>query len=124
MFGMAACVPTIDEHLVAGQHARAAIVQADLKSFRCGEATLAYDQFGAARRVVAQVKGDEVFHHGALALADRDHVDGDGTGLHAEFGGVAEQVRDLGGRDLVLAGKAGDVRAGAADPAAFHHRGA
>ena len=114
----------IDEHLLAGQHARTAIVEADLKGFRCGKAPRAHDQFGAAGLVVAQVNVHEVFHHGAFALADRDHVDRDGAELHAEVGGMAEQMRDLGGPDLILAGKARDVRAGTADPAAFHHGGA
>src|SRR5258708_4958212 len=66
------------------------------------------------------MRGNRALNHVALALANRRHVDRDGTGFHAELRGVVHQMRDLGTPNLVLAGQAGDVGTGAADPAAFH----
>src|SRR5262249_3270946 len=57
--------------------------------------------------------------HLALALADRRHVGRDGAGYHAEVRALARQMRDPRAPNLVLAGQAGDVGAGAADPPAL-----
>src|SRR5260221_14182972 len=43
-----------------------------------------------------------------------------GPGRHAELRGVVHQMRDLRAPNLILAGQAGDVGAGAPDPPALH----
>ena len=49
------------------------------------EAPAPHDQFGAARLIVLQMRGDERGDHLALALANLRHVDLDRAGDHAEF---------------------------------------
>ena len=60
------------------------------------------------------------FHHLALAPTNRCHIDGDGTGNRAIAPTVARQVCDFRARDLILAWHAGDVWAGAANPAVIY----
>src|SRR4029079_10468797 len=112
----------IDEHLVAGKKAGAAIIEGDFESLRRHETRSPHDQLGAALLVVTQMRGHLGLDHLALALADDSHVDHDRTGGHAELGGVAHEMRSLRAPDLVLAGHAGDVRTGATDPFALLHR--
>src|SRR5262249_35282639 len=77
------------------------------------------DQLGAGHLVVLQMQIDLAVDHLALALADRRHVGRDGAGYHAEVRALARQMRDPRAPNLVLAGQAGDVGAGAADPPAL-----
>ena len=109
----------VEENLVARQHPRAAVIQVHLERFRCHETPGPHDQFGAARLVVLQMRGDFAFNHVALALANLRHVGRDGTGRRAELRCVMRQMRDPRAPNLVLAGQAGDVGAGAADPPAL-----
>ena len=110
----------VDEHLVARQHAGPAVIQAHLECARGHEPPGSHDQVGAARLVVLQMVGNLGVDHVALALANRRHVDRDVTGHRTELRSVAHQMRDLRAPDLVLAGHAGDVGTGAADPPALH----
>jgi hypothetical protein len=70
------------------------------------------------------MRGNLVLNHGALALANRRHIDRDGTGHRAELRGVTHQMCDLCAPYLILAGQAGDVRAGAANPPPLDNGGA
>jgi len=65
----------VDEHAVADQQPRAAVVQLDLECPRGHEPARAHDQLGAARLVVVQMRGDLAVDHVALQLTDRSHVD-------------------------------------------------
>ena len=111
----------IDENLIAREHARSAVIQANLERFRRREILDPHDQFRAARLVLLQSHGDHAFDHVALALADFGHVDCNGTHLRAEASGVMHQVSNFRAPDLVLAREAIDVGAGAANPTALHH---
>ncbi len=110
----------VDEHAVADQEPRAAVVQLDLERLRGHEPAGAHDQLGAARLVVVQMRGDLVVDHAALPAANRRHVDLDSPRLRAVLGAVANQRCDLGALDLVLAGQAVDVGTGATNPSSFH----
>ena len=107
----------IDEHAIAGQHARSAVIEMHLERFRCDKAAASHDQLGAGRLVIMQMRVDLALDHVALALDDRRHIGGDRAGHHAEPGTRARQMRDLGAPNFVLAGQTGDVWTGAADPA-------
>ena len=109
----------IEENLIAGQHARPAVIQAHLERFRRHEIPCSHDQFRAARLVLLQNSGNLGFHHVALALTDFGHVGRDGTRLRTEACAVMHQVGDFRAPDFVLAGEAVDVGGGAADPPAL-----
>jgi hypothetical protein len=64
---------------------------------------------------------DFAVDHVALAPANRRHVGGDLRGDDAESRALARQMRDPRAPNLVLRGQAGDVGAGAADPATLDH---
>src|SRR6266508_3914444 len=80
-----------------------------------------HDQLGATRLVAVEVHGDQAIDHVALALPHARHIDRGGIRHDPELCRVVYQVGDFRAPDLVLAGEAVDIRAGAADPAAFHH---
>ena len=113
----------VEENLVARQRPRAAIIQPPLKGFRGHEAAGPHDQFGPAGLVVAQMQGNLGVDHVALALANFRHVGRNRAGRRTELRCVTRQMRDPGAPNLILAGKAGDVGTGAADPPAFHDGG-
>ena len=52
-------------------------------------------------------------------LPDRRHVGGDRTSHRAELRGVMRQMRDPSAPNLILAGQAGNIGAGAPDPPAL-----
>src|SRR5262249_3350097 len=81
----------------------------------------AHDQLGAAGPVLVEVHGDQALDHLALALPHAPHVGRRRPRHQPELRRVVNQVRDLCTPDLVLAGQAVDVRAGAADPFPLHH---
>src|SRR5262245_54203374 len=87
--------PDVEEHLVARQHARPAVIKFHLKSFRCYEAPGPHDQCGAAPLIVLQVCGNFAFDHIALPLTNFCHVDCDGTNHCAELRGMAGEMCDL-----------------------------
>jgi hypothetical protein len=60
--------------------------------------------------------------HIALATQNSRHLGRDGTGCHAELRGVMREMRHPRTPDFGLAGHAGDVGTGAADPPALHKR--
>ena len=105
------------------QHARAAIIQANLQRLWRHKAPIPNDQFGAGRSEVLQMQIDLATDHIALAAQNSRHVGRDGTGCHAELPAVLREVRHPGTPNLGLAGHAGDVGTGAADPAALHKGG-
>ena len=113
----------VEENLVARQHPRAAVIQPHLERFRRHKAPAPHDQFGAACLVVLQMQGDLAVDHVALALANFRHVGRDGPGHRAELCCVMRQMRDPGAPNLILAGQAGDVGTGAADPPALDDGG-
>ena len=113
----------VEENLVARQHARAAIIQANLQCLWRHKAPIPNDQFGAGRSEVLQMQIDLATDHSALAAQNSRHVGRDGTGCHAELRAVLREVRHPRTPNLGLAGHAGDGGAGAADPAALHKRG-
>src|SRR5882724_6785158 len=79
----------VKENLLARQHACPAIIEAYLERFRCHKTPSPQDQFGSACLVVLQMRGNLAVDHVALALANRRHVDGNGTGHRAELRAVA-----------------------------------
>ena len=105
------------------QHARAAIIQANLQRLWRHKAPIPNDQFGAGRSEVLQMQIDLATDHSALAAQNSRHIGRDGTGCHAELRAVLREVRHPRTPDLGLAGHAGDVGTGAADPAALHESG-
>src|SRR5262249_32824382 len=107
----------VDENLRAGEYARPAIIESHLQRVRRHEAPVTNDQLGTGRLVIVQMRSDLAADHVALALNYGRHVGGHGTGHHAELRTVTRQMSDLRAPNLVLAGQAGDVGAGAADPA-------
>ena len=114
--------PHIDENLGPGQRTHAPVVQAHFERLRRDEAPVPHDQFGAAFLVVLQMRGDEPVDHVPLALANLHHVDLDRARYHAELSAVAGEMRCLGAMNFILARKARDVGAGAADPFALDNR--
>ena len=110
----------IDEDLIAGKHARAAVIQVHLDGLRRREAPRAHDQFGAARLIVLHMDCDLGLDHVALALENHSHVDHWRADRPAELRGVAHEMRDPRARNLVLAWHAGDVGTGAPDPSALY----
>jgi hypothetical protein len=109
----------VKKDLVARQHARPAVIQANFERFRCHETPSPHDQFGAACFVVLQMQGNLAVNHVPLALAHCRHVGLDRTGHGPEPRGVTRQIRHPRAPNLVLAGQAGDVGAGAPDPPAL-----
>ena len=69
------------------------------------------------------MRGDLRIDHGALAPANRRHVDDDLAGHRAELRAVTHLMRDLRTPNLVLGGQAGNVGTGAPDPSPLHDRG-
>ena len=114
----------IENRAIAGQHARTAVVQTHLDGLWRNEPTRTHDQLGAACLVSVEVHGDQAIDHVTLARQYPLHVDGDGTRHHSEPICVVNQVGDLCAPNLVLAGKAVGVRAGAADQFALDDGGA
>ena len=114
----------VEENLVARQHARAAVIQVHLERLRRHEAPAPHDQFGAARLVVLQMQGDLALRPcRACAGGPSPCRSSTGPADRAELRRVVRQMRDPRAPDLVLAGQAGDVGAGAADPAALDDGG-
>ena len=68
------------------------------------------------------MRGDLGIDHGALAPANRRHVDDGGAGHRAELRAVTHVMRDLRTPNLVLGGQAGDVGTGAPDPSPLDDR--
>jgi hypothetical protein len=66
-----------------------------------------------------QMQGNLAVDHVPLALANLRHVDRDGTGHRTELRGVTRQMRDPRAPNLIPAGQAGDVGAGAPDSPAL-----
>ena len=109
----------IDDDLVAGEQAGAAIVQGDLDGLRADEAAAAHDEFGAAALVGAQVEFDLAIDHVLLAAAHLAHVGLDRVRHRAELRGVPDEMGDPRAPEFVLGRQAGDGGARAADPAAL-----
>ena len=106
----------VEENLFSFENACASAIQRNLKRFRSRETPGAHDQFRAGRLIEFEVLGNLAFDHRALALANRNHVNGRRAGHHADLRGVTGPMGDPCARDLILGGHAGDVRARAADP--------
>src|SRR6185437_15178769 len=115
-FGNRGAGSDVDEDLVGGQHALAAVTERDLEGFRRREAPGAHDQFRAAGFVSLQSKRYHTLDHLALAPPDCGHVRRDRPGDRAEVAAAAGQVSHLGAPYLVLGREAVDVRTGTADP--------
>src|SRR5215472_9994312 len=115
--GIVARVPT----LIPGKHPAAAIVEAHRDRLRRDKPANAHNQFGTARPVALKVHGDQPVDHLSLARQDFRHVGGNVTRYRAEAVGMAGEIGDLGAPDLVLAGQAVRVGAGATDQLAFDH---
>ena len=113
----------IEENPVAREHAHPTIVKIYFKRFRRNEASASHNQLGAGRLIVPPMQLDLALHHVALALANRRHIGPDRPGHRAELSGVMHQMRHPRAPDLVLAGHAGDVGTGAANPAALDNGG-
>jgi hypothetical protein len=82
---------------------------------RADEASVSEYELRAAAGEVLLVEVDEIANHPLFALAHRRHIDGDGAGTEAELGAAPRERDHLGAVDDVLAWKASDVRARAAD---------
>src|SRR5882762_2808681 len=110
----------VEENLVARQYACPALIQAHLERFGCHETPSPHDQFGAGRLVLLQMEINFAINHVALALANLCHVGRDRTGHRAELPSAMRQMCDPRAPNLILAGQAGDVGAGAPNPPALH----
>jgi hypothetical protein len=110
----------IEDHLIAGEQARAAVVQGDLDGLWAGKATAAHDQFGAAALVGTEVECDLAIDHVLLAAAHLAHVDLDTRRQRTELRGVLYQMGDPRAPEFVLGRQAGNGGTRAADPAALH----
>src|SRR5215470_2079736 len=110
----------VEEDVVRRQRAGPAVTQGHLEHFRRHKTPAPHDQFRAARLVVLQMPGYLTFNHFALASTNRCHIDRDRTGHRAMLCGVPRQMRNLRVRNLVLAGHASDVDAGAPNPLPLH----
>jgi hypothetical protein len=75
----------IKENLVAREHSRPAIVEANLQRLRRHKASVPNDQLGAGRHEILQMQIDLAPDHIALAAQNRSHVGRDGTGRHAKL---------------------------------------
>jgi len=64
----------VEKNLVAREHSRPAIVQANLQCFRRHKAPVPNDQLGAGRSEVLQMQIDLAPDHVALALQNSSHV--------------------------------------------------
>jgi hypothetical protein len=110
----------VEENLVARQHARSAIVQADLQRLRRRKAPIPNDQFGTGRHKVLQMQIHLATDHIALTAEDPRHVGRDGNGFHAELRAVMREMRHPRAPNLGLAWHARDVGARSANPPALH----
>src|SRR5260370_18379009 len=110
----------VEENLVARQLARPAVIQAHIERLRCHKTPSPHDQFSAGRLVLLQMEINFAVNHVALALANLCHVGRNGTGRRAELRGVMHQMCNPRAPNLILAGQAGDVGAGAPDPPPLH----
>src|SRR5258707_5761343 len=110
----------VQENLAARQLACPAVIQAHLERFGCHKTPSPHDQFGAARLVLLEMEINFAVNHVALALANLCHVGRDGTGRRTELCGAMRQMCDPRAPNLILAGQAGDVGAGAPNPPALH----
>jgi hypothetical protein len=64
-----------ENHAVAGQHARTAVVQTYPDGLRRNEPSRTHDQVGTAGLVIFEVHGDQAVDHVALARQHSLHVD-------------------------------------------------
>ena len=119
MSGIITMRAEIEHDPLGGQKALAARVQIHFDGPRSDEAPYPHDQFGAARLVEFEMRGDEPVDHGALAGEHLSHVDADGAGDRAELIGVAHEIGDFRAPDLILARQAVDVRTRAANQLAL-----
>src|SRR4029077_2060489 len=110
----------VEENLMARQHARTTIIQAHLEGFGCHKTPSPQDQFGSARLVVLQMRGNLAVDHVAFALANLGHINPDGSSHGAEVRTIARQMRDLRAPNLVLAGHAIDIGTRTPDIPALH----
>jgi hypothetical protein len=97
----------VEHDLITSQQACSAIIQRHLDRLR-PQTPAPHDQLGAARLIGVQMKGDLAFDHRLLAAANRHHVGRDRPRHRAEPIGVADEMRDSGTPQLVLARHAGD----------------
>src|SRR6202023_3486557 len=79
-----------------------------------------HNNHGSANHEVLYIEVNFAINHVALALANLCHVGRDGTGRCTELCGAMRQMCDPRAPNLILAGQAGDVGAGAPDPPALH----
>jgi hypothetical protein len=108
--------PKVEKDSVPGDGAYPTVVEPYLQSFRGGEFCLAHHEFSASVLIFLEMIGYQSFDHLAFPVPHRCHVAWGRIGVHTELIGVMKEVRNLCAPDLVLRGKAIDVRAGAADP--------
>src|SRR5262245_66340000 len=85
----------VDEHAVACQYPRAAVVQLDLERLRGHESAGAHDQLCTTRLEVAQMRGNVLVDHSPLTVTNHRHVDRDPTRLDAVLDAMAHDPCDL-----------------------------
>ena len=117
---MAACEPTFDHNLIAGKHARAAVIQRSFDRFRADEAPGAHSEFGACLLVKTEVMLDLAIDHVLLAAAHPRHVRSHAIHGGAKAARVPDEMRHPRAPDFVLGGQTCHGRARAADPLALH----
>jgi hypothetical protein len=113
----------VEKHPLTDQLPCAAVIKVYFQRLWGNEASTAHNQFGTTRAVVLQVQFDLAIDHIALALTHRGHIGLDRTCNGAELPSVPGQVRNPCTPNLVLAGHAGNVGTGTADPAALDDGG-
>src|SRR5262249_22873561 len=122
-FGNRRAGTEIEEDAVAANGPCATAVDVDFNRAWSDESGVAHDQFRAARDRMVDVHLMKPLNHQPLAPLHALHVDAQRFGFEAEFRASPGKGNDLGGIDDVLAWKAGNVRAGAAEQPSLNHRG-
>src|ERR1700722_2931977 len=113
----------VEKHSLASNCAYTAVVEMDLECFRTDEFCFAHQEFDAGGFIFCDMNRDQGLNHLALPVSHRRHVSCGGTGVNAEFPGVANKVGNPGTPDLVFARKAIDVGARAPYPSPLQHYG-
>jgi len=113
----------VEKDLIGGEQAFSALVQPHLQRLRRHKTCVAADQLSAGRLEILQMQLDFAADHVALATHHCLHVGHDGASHDAKPLAVTREMRHPRAPDLGLARHAGDVGAGAADPAALDEGG-
>ena len=101
----------IEEYAVAGDHARASVVERNFYGSRSYETRRSHDQLCAARLVKIEMALNLLFDHFSFAALDAFHVNFERSEFKPEFSRAACERCYFRAVNDVLAGQTGDIRA-------------